>query len=63
MWLPERTGQAWLTEAVAPWLCSTYLRIRVGGTGMAIAIEDVRPVLSALAMLTAAGEEAKEVTR
>lgn len=63
MWLPSRAGEAWLTEAVAPWPCSTYLRIRVGDAEMAMAVEGARPVLSALAMLTAAGEEAKEVTR
>lgn len=63
MWLPGHAGEAWLTEAVAPWPCATYLHIRAGDAETAMAIEDARPVLSALAMLAAAGEEAKEVNR
>ncbi|MEV5693008.1 hypothetical protein [Micromonospora globbae] len=37
--------------------------VRVSNAEMAMAVEDARPVLSALAMLTASVEEAKEVIR
>ncbi|MDG4798831.1 hypothetical protein [Micromonospora sp. WMMD1082] len=55
--LPKPAGEAYLTEAVAPWPCSTYLRIRVGDAEVSISVERAAPVLSALHMLVAAGEE------
>jgi hypothetical protein len=55
--LPKPTGEAYLTEAVAPWPCSTYLRIRVGDAEVSIPAEQAAPVLSALHMLIAAGQE------
>ncbi|MFY1673164.1 hypothetical protein ACN27G_24895 [Plantactinospora sp. WMMB334] len=54
--LPKPAGEAYLTEAVAPWPCSTYLRIRVGDAEVAMPVEQAASVLSALGMLAAAGE-------
>jgi hypothetical protein len=54
MWLPSRDGSAWLTQACAPWLCSTYLRMQVGDLELAIPAEDAVRVLAALSGLVAA---------
>jgi hypothetical protein len=51
MWLLGRSGQAWLTEAVAPWRCATYLRIRIGDAEAGMAVDDAAPVLSVLSGL------------
>jgi hypothetical protein len=59
--LPGRCGEAYLSEAVAPWPCGTYLRVRVGNAEVDMAIEDAAPVLSALAMLRAAGQAGEGV--
>lgn len=55
--LPEPTGEAYLSEAVAPWLCATYLRLRVGDAELSIPVEQAAPLLSVLRALVAAGEE------
>jgi hypothetical protein len=56
--LPANAGETYLTEAVAPWPCSTCLHIRVGDREVSMPVEYAAPVLSALMMLTAAAEAA-----
>ena len=53
MWPPARTGTAYLTESVAPWKCSVYLRIQVGDTELSMTVDHVSPVLDALSALVA----------
>ena len=54
--LPAHAGAAYLSESVAPWPCSTYLRIQVGDAEVSMPVEYAGPVLSALRMLVAADE-------
>jgi hypothetical protein len=61
MWLPGRHGEAWLTQAVAPWLCSTYLRVRVADVELSMPVEYAAPQVSALLMLAMAGQAGEEV--
>lgn len=56
MWLPTRTGTAYLTEAAAPWRCSPYLRVQVGELRLAMPVECMRPVLDALSALVSSAE-------
>jgi hypothetical protein len=51
--LPARSGSAYLSEAAAPWRCSPYLRVRVGGAGVSLPVENARPLLVALSALVA----------
>ncbi len=57
--LPANAGEAYLTEAIAPWPCSTYLHIRTGEDEVFMPVEYAAPVLSALMMLAAAAEAAR----
>ncbi|MDG4797193.1 hypothetical protein [Micromonospora sp. WMMD1082] len=54
--LSPQAGEAFLTQAVAPWPCDTYLRIRHGDTEIAMAAQDASQVLSALRLLTTEAE-------
>jgi hypothetical protein len=63
MWLPAQAGEAYLTQAVAPWTCSTYLHVRAGDAEVAISVSDAAPVLAALYGLLMTAEAAQEVTR
>lgn len=54
--LPSNAGEAYLTEAVAPRLCSTYLHDWVDDGEVAMPAGYAAQVLSALYMLTAADE-------
>jgi hypothetical protein len=51
--LPARSGTAYLSEAAAPWHCSPYLRVRVGGAGVSLPVDDARPLLAGLSALVA----------
>jgi len=59
MWGPGLSGEAYLTESVAPWRCSTYLHIRAGDTRIAMAVDKAAPVFSALLglVMTAQGAD------
>jgi len=47
-----------MTEAVAPWRCSTYLRIElVGGTEISMPVESAAPVFALLSALVASALE------
>jgi hypothetical protein len=59
-WLPGRAGEAWLTQAVAPWPCS-YLHVRVADAEVSMPVEYAAPHLSALLMLAMAGRAGEEV--
>jgi hypothetical protein len=52
VWLPARVGEAYLTEAVAPWPCLTYLHVlvagEVAGEEVSMPVEYAAPVLSVL---------------
>lgn len=54
--LPPRISEAYLTEAVAPWPCETYLRLRHGDAEIAMTASDAARALSALRLLTATAE-------
>ena len=56
MWLPARAGTAYLTEAAAPWRCSSYLRVQVGELKLAMPVENARTVLDALSALVSSAE-------
>jgi hypothetical protein len=58
--LPERTGAAYLTEAVAPWPCSPYLWVRIGDAELSMSVDYARPVLAALSALVASAGEGVE---
>ena len=60
MWLPERTGTAYLTEAVAPWPCSPHLLVRVGDAELSMSVDYAGPVLAALSALAASATEGVE---
>jgi hypothetical protein len=55
--LPERSGSAYLSQAVAPWICSTYLRVQVGKAAVALPTDAARPVLAVLAALLASDSD------
>jgi hypothetical protein len=61
MWLPGRAGEACLTQAVAPWPCSTYLRVCVADAEVSMPVEYAALVLSALLALAMAGQAGEEV--
>jgi hypothetical protein len=50
-------GETYVTEAVAPWPCSTYLHVRVRDADVSMPAEYAARVLSALNMLTVAAED------
>ena len=55
---------AFLSEAVAPWRCSTYLRITVDrDTELAMPVESAAPLLAALSALAASAMTDEEVNR
>ncbi|ROO59585.1 hypothetical protein EDC02_1385 [Micromonospora sp. Llam0] len=54
--LAPQVGEAYLTQAVAPWPCETYLHIRHGDSDIAMAVRDASPLLSALRLLTTEAE-------
>ncbi|MBO3741611.1 hypothetical protein J5X75_29300 [Actinoplanes sp. NEAU-H7] len=63
-WPIPPTGVAFLTEAVAPWRCSTFLRIVVdGGTEVSMAVESALPLLAALTDLVAFAVIGEAVSR
>ncbi|GAA4250890.1 hypothetical protein GCM10022255_041360 [Dactylosporangium darangshiense] len=51
VWLPARSGAAWLSEAVAPWPCAPYLNVCVGETELSMPAGDAALALSALLAL------------
>jgi len=53
---------AYLTESVAPWKCSTYLRIQAGDTELSMTIDHASPVLGALSALVATALAAEGAT-
>jgi hypothetical protein len=53
IWLPQRAGTAFLTEAVAPWPCAPYLRVSLGDAELAMPVGHAGPVLTALSALAA----------
>ena len=52
LWPPTQNATAYLTEAVAPWKCSTFLRVRAGDTELSLPVDYAEPVLTALSALT-----------
>lgn len=51
-WPIPPTGVAFLTESVAPWRCSTFLRIVVnGGAELSVAVNAAVPLLAVLTEL------------
>jgi hypothetical protein len=51
-----------MTQAVAPWRCSTYLRIELaGGTEISMPVESAAPILAALSALVASALDDWEV--
>src|SRR5262245_2516620 len=61
MLLPGRAGEAWLTQAVAPWPCSTYLRVRIADAELSMPVEHAVTQISALLRLVMAGQAGEEV--
>ncbi|WP_231953483.1 hypothetical protein [Actinoplanes derwentensis] len=60
-WPIPPTGVAFLTESVAPWRCSTFLRILVdGGAELSMAIESAGPLFAALTDLVTSGLAGQE---
>jgi hypothetical protein len=49
--LPGRLGTAHLSEAAAPWRCSSYLRVRLGEASVSLPVEHARPLVAALSAL------------
>jgi len=49
--LPARSGTAHLSESVAPWRCSPYVRVRLGDAAVSVPVDDARPLVAALAAL------------
>ncbi len=63
-WPIPPTGVAFLTESVAPWRCSKFIRIVVdGGAELSMAVESAVPLLTALTELVAVALKDEEVTR
>ncbi|MEV6926734.1 hypothetical protein AB0M46_19825 [Dactylosporangium sp. NPDC051485] len=64
MWPIPPRAVAFLTEAVAPWRCSTYLRITVeGDTELSMPVDNAAPLLAALSALVGSAMTDTEVTR
>jgi hypothetical protein len=64
MWPVPPHAVAFLSEAVAPWRCSTYLRITVDrDTELAMPVESAAPILAALSALVASAMTDVEVNR
>ncbi|MBE1484981.1 hypothetical protein [Plantactinospora soyae] len=57
IWLPRRAGTAFLTEAVAPWPCAPYLRVRLGDAELSMPAEHAGPALTTLSALAASAGE------
>jgi len=58
LWPIPPSAVVWMTEAVAPWRCSTYLRIELaGGAEISMPVESAAPVLAALSGLVASALE------
>jgi len=63
-WPVPPTGVAFLTESVAPWRCSTFLRIVVDGSAeLSMALESAASLLSAITELVASALTNEEVSR
>jgi hypothetical protein len=63
-WPVPPTGVAFLTESVAPWRCSTFLRVVVdGGAELSMSVESAAPLLAALSKLVASALTDEEVSR
>jgi hypothetical protein len=63
-WPIPPAAVAWLSEAVAPWRCSTYLRITVDGdTELSMPVESAAPILAELSALVASALTEAEVSR
>jgi hypothetical protein len=60
--LSTPAGEVYLTEAVAPWQCSTYLHIQVGDAAVSMPVEYAERVLSTLHMIVAAAQAGQAVT-
>jgi hypothetical protein len=58
--VPARAGEACLTQAVSPWPCSTYLRVRVADVELSMPVEYAAPQVSALLLLARAGQAGEE---
>jgi len=54
--LAPQAGKAYLTQAVAPWPCETYLHIQHGDSDIAMTVRNASPLLSALRLLTTEAE-------
>jgi hypothetical protein len=64
MWPIPPRAVAFLSEAVAPWRCSTYLRIVVDrDTELAMPVDNAGPLLVALSALVASAVTDAEVNR
>jgi hypothetical protein len=61
--LPDRSGSAYLSQGVAPWTCSTYLRVEVGAAAVALPVDAAQPVLAALSALLLASVADAAVSR
>ena len=59
--VPARAGEAWLTQAVAPWPCSTYLLVRIADVELSMPVVYAAPRVSALLMPAMAGQSGEEV--
>ncbi|WP_432839019.1 hypothetical protein [Dactylosporangium sp. CA-092794] len=64
MWPIPPHAVAFLSEAVAPWRCSTYLRITVDSdTELSMPVDNAAALLAALSALVASAMTDAEVTR
>jgi len=62
VWLPDKAGVAYLTEACAPWLCQSYLQVQVGDVTLSMPAGRAGLVLDVLSTLVASARTAQEVT-
>jgi hypothetical protein len=61
-WPVPPTGVAFLTESVAPWRCSTFLRVVVDdGAELSMAVESAVPLLAALTELVTSARTDQEM--
>jgi hypothetical protein len=61
-WPIPPAGVAFLTESVAPWRCSTFLRtVAEGGTELSMAVESAAPLLAAITALVVSANADREV--
>ena len=64
MWPTPPHAVAYLSEAVAPWRCSTYVRITVDqDTELSMPVDNAAPLLAALSELVASAMTEAEVSR